>query len=381
MNTTPALILGMYPNGLGIARNFARQGVPITCIDCDRSMLGMRTRFGRKRWFRALHGPELIEDMLALRREYDENPVVVLTRENSVRTVSEFRAELEPHYRLHLPPHRLVYDLDEKNAFEAMVQAGGFLTPRTVALRTEDDFPGLEALRYPVVFKPAAKSREYMARFKKVYKLDSRAEVERVYRETRELAGECVVQEYIPGGDDAIYFCMLYVSENGPTHPAFVGRKLTLHPPELGTLTRAIPAPEAEELVATSLRFFQSVGFFGMCSMEYKRDPRDGRYYMIEPTVSRADFQESIALLNGIDPAYAHYLEATGQPVDSAIRPVDVPVAYVDQYADRWVDGRSRMPAGLRCREVDFYFRWDDPGPALAQFGERLGALASRLRR
>ena len=372
MNQIPAVVLGMFPNGLGITRHFAALGVPVTCVDCDRKMLGMRTRFGRKRWFRALHGRPLIEDLLALRREFDENPVLVLTRENSVRTVSEFRAELEPHYRLHLAPEKLVYDLDEKNAFQAMAETGGFPIPRAVALAGEADFAGLAGLRYPVVMKPAAKTREYMAKHKKVYKLGSQTEVERIFREIQALSGPCVAQEYIPGGDDDIYFCLMFVSQHGDVHPSFVGRKLALHPPELGTLTRAIPAPEAAaELADTSLRFFKSVDYFGMCSMEYKRDPRDGRYLMIEPTVSRADYQESIALLNGVDPAYAHYLEATGQPVDAAIQPVAGEIAYVNHYTDRWVNGRAKMPPGRRYREVDFHYRWDDPGPALAQFIER----------
>lgn len=373
MSKIPALVLGMFPNGLGITRSLAGRGVPVTCVDNDRSMYGMRTRFGRKRWFRALHGPELIEDMLRIKDEFEVPPVVVLTRENSVRTVSEFRAELEPHFRLHLAPHRLVYDLDEKNAFQAMAEAGGFPIPRALALRTEDDFAGLADLRYPVILKPAAKSREYMARFKKVYKFDSRAEVEALYREARALSGELIVQEYIPGGDSDIYFCLMFVSEHGAAHPAFVGRKITLHPAELGTLTRAIPAPEAAaELTDTSLRFFKSIGYFGMCSMEYKRDARDGRFYMIEPTVSRADYQETIALLNGVDPAYAHYLEAIGQPVDAAVQPVSEGIAYVNHYTDRWVGGRAAMPPGCRYREIDFHYRWDDPGPALAQFAERV---------
>ena len=375
MKPAPALVLGMRPNGLGIVRSLAGHGVPVDFADASLSMYGMHTRHGRRRLFRAMQGAPLIEDMLAIKGEFASPPVVVMTRENMVRTVSEYRAELEPHYRLHLAPHRQVLELDEKNAFQAMAEAGGFPIPRALALRPETDLAGLTGLRYPVILKPAAKTRDYIARFRKVYKLDSAAEVERVYREARVCSPEMIVQEFIPGGDADIYFCLLFVSRDGPTHPAFVGRKLTLHPPELGTLTRAIPAPEAAaELTDTSLRFFRSIGYFGMCSMEYKRDPRDGRYYMIEPTVSRADYQETIALLNGVDPAYAHYLEATGQPVDAALRPVSGEIAYVDRHTDRWVNGRAAMPPGRRYREVDFFFRWDDPGPALAQFRQRLKA-------
>ncbi len=44
-----------------------------------------------------------------------------------------------------------------------------------------------------------------------------------------------------------------------------------------------------------------------MGSMEYKRDRRDGRFHMIEPTVARTDFQEEVATLNGMNIPLASY--------------------------------------------------------------------------
>ena len=56
---------------------------------------------------------------------------------------------------------------------------------------------------------------------------------------------------------------------------------------------------EDPRLVTMTADFFQRVGMTGACSMEFKRDPRDGEYYMIEPTVCRTDWQNAVADANG----------------------------------------------------------------------------------
>ena len=50
----------------------------------------------------------------------------------------------------------------------------------------------------------------------------------------------------------------------------------------------------------------------GLGSMEYKRDPRDNKYYMIEPTVGRADLQSGIADINGLNIPLIAYFDILG---------------------------------------------------------------------
>jgi hypothetical protein len=72
-----------------------------------------------------------------------------------------------------------------------------------------------------------------------------------------------------------------------------------------------------------------------MGSMEYKRDARDGRFYMVEPTVARTDFQEEVATVNGYNLPLAAYCHELGLPLALPQR-ADPPRVWRDAQADRW---------------------------------------------
>ena len=129
----------------------------------------------------------------------------------------------------------------------------------------------------------------------------------------------------------------------------------------------------------TSL-FFRQVGFTGMGSMEYKRDVRDGRFYMVEPTAGRTDFQEEVAALNGVNIPYAAYCYELGLAAPADTRE-PVPRIWRDPLSDRWsleegdegVDARSQSHAVF-----DAYWRWNDPRPWLDFTWKRVAAKLGR---
>src|SRR5262249_40689095 len=118
------------------------------------------------------------------------------------------------------------------------------------------------------------------------------------------------------------------------------------------------------------------VGFIGLCSMEYKRDRRDGQWYMGEPTVSRTDYQEEVATLNGGNIPYAAYLgELEQEPPPRAKRPA---FAWRDPIADA-LAGETGAPRGTGSLPAQgAYWRPDDPGPYVAL---RLNGFRERVAR
>jgi hypothetical protein len=128
-------------------------------------------------------------------------------------------------------------------------------------------------------------------------------------------------------------------------------------------------------------KFFDAVGFVGLGSMEYKRDTRDNKFYMVEPTVGRTDYQEEIATLNGVNIPQAAYCGELGRPRPTPVL-IDPPRAWRDSTSYRKAraagapDPISRISA--RSKVVDAYFRFDDPLPFLCMKSE---PVKRRLRR
>ena len=56
--------------------------------------------------------------------------------------------------------------------------------------------------------------------------------------------GGTIVQEWIPGGDEQIVFCLQYVGADGPVRRHCVGRKLRSWPPMFGGTASCTVAPE-----------------------------------------------------------------------------------------------------------------------------------------
>lgn len=381
--TIPALVVGSELNALGIVRSLAAGGVQ-THVLGPASGVAMRSRYARCHALDDTGGAALTAALLRLAAGMGAGPrpVLFLTEEKSVRTVSQQRAQLLPHFRIALPDAGVLDALMDKTAFQTQAQALGGAIPRAVSVSREADLARLAELRYPAVLKPAYKHYGYGAVFQKAYVVQSAQEAAQRWRAIAPVLADLIVQEWIEGGDSAIYFCLQYIGAGGDTVASFTGRKLRSWPPSIGGTASCIAAPEhAAELTALTTDFFRAARFIGMGSMEYKRDERDGRFYMIEPTVARSDFQEEVATLNGTNIALAAYRHETGgaPPPSHTARP---PRLWREPQIDRWARSMSAAaPVEAQVEHVacDAYFRLADPLPWLANLGERGAARARAL--
>jgi D-aspartate ligase len=377
----PAVVVGGGLNALGIVRSLGTVGIPVIVVDTDRKSPAMRSRYGRQLICPALEGEALVACLLGLAKDLGAPLTLFVTEEKTVVAVSTNRAVLAPHFHLRLPEHERLLQLMHKQGFQELAEAVGAPVPRTVRVQSPADLAQLDTLTFPCVFKPAHKDYGYGARFKKAYKVASAAEVAELYEEIFPVLADMVVQEWIEGTDSEVYFCLQYVGGDGKPVSSFTGRKIRAWPPRIGGTASCTAAWEvADELSEMTARFFAQVGFTGMGSMEYKRDARDGRFYMVEPTVARTDFQEEVASLNGVNIPQAAYRYETGLP-QVAPKRRDAPQIWREPMSDRWsfqegggaVDQRSR---GHTVR--DAYWRWHDPRPWLDLMLSRLGAKLGR---
>ena len=361
-----AVVAGIDLNGLGVVRALARANVPVIALDTDISKATAATRHGIKVQVSALSGDAFVDDLLRLRERFERNPVLFLTQEASVGTISASRDRIDSAYRFTMPDDSVMRTLLDKSSFQVLAERQGFPVPRAVHL-TNDTAANLKNLRYPCVLKPAAKDPEYGRKFAKAYKVGTAEEAVRLWEQVRRTVDRVIVQEWIEGGDSDVFFCLQYRTPTQST-ASFVGRKLCQWPPLVGGTASCMPAREFDaELSSLTDRFFTAAGFAGMGSMEYKRDRRDGRFYMIEPTVGRTDHQEEVAVLNGVNIPFAAFTSELGlrfpEPQESG-----PPRVWRDPIASaRSRDVGAEVPQVSRqVRTYDAYFRASDPGPYAA---------------
>jgi len=374
----PAAVIGAGINGLGVARSLYRARIPTWILDGDPGRPEMHTRTARSHRLAGLHGSALVEGLLALARTIFEGrrPVLLLTQEESVKTVSDCRDQLLPHYRFTLPPAEVVNLLLRKQGFQGAAEHLGAPIPPLVHVCTVQDLPSLRRLNFPVVVKPNARNAEYASLFKKAYRVERVEDAQILITQILRVMPDVVVQEWTEGPDSNIFFCLQYLSARGNVVASFTGRKLRSWPPQTGGTASCVPAPEmSEELSRVSESFFRDSGVVGMAGMEYKRNARTGKFMMVEPTIGRTDYQEEIASLNGVNLPAAAYCSELDLPVQNALSSTRVAAWRVA--AD---DARSAAAQGQKAHAgfenaatvVDALWRWSDPLPWLYASMQRL---------
>jgi D-aspartate ligase len=377
----PAVIILGGLNGLGVSRSLGRGYVATYVVDTHRFSPGMWSRYAQPVLSRGLQGEVLVTTLLELQSRLGICPVLFNTHELAVLALSQHRNSLAGRFRFRLPPHETVVALQDKARFHELATSAGLPVPRGSALRSDSDIGRvLRALRLPVVVKPADKATVHEGRVRGVRVCHDRNEAIAVCERTLKNAGETVVQEWVEGRNDQIYFCLFYRGRGGKIVSIFTGRKLASTPPDIGLTAFCVAASEAREaLEPITESFLESVDYAGMGSIEYKWDRSNRRFVIIEPTVGRTDWQEEIATLSGVNiplDAYRHELDLPPSPS----QPCSASVVWRASIWERLKSTRPAVPPNAVV--YDGYWRRDDPMPAIIQYSYCTVAGAfRRLRR
>ena len=372
---TPAVVVGMNLGGLGVVRSLSAAGIPVIAVHDDDQNPEMSTRHAMRKVVLPIRTEALVEGLLQLARELPERPVLIATLRLPLLVISEHRARLAEAYRFTLPPHQAVVDAENKEALMQLVAKTGLQLPRTLLLQDDVALDAARDLRFPVIVKPADNDIGYMQRFEKAYILDDMDALTALAHAVWPHYRNLVLQEWLPGGDEALYYCLQYRSPAGERRASFVGRKLYSWPPGKGATAACTAATEHVQAVESFAdAFLGGLELTGFVSIELKRDPRDGAFYMIEPTVGRTDQQEEIATLNGVNLPAIGYCDLLGlplPPLEPAARPQTWFNRITTGRAQKQLRARGAPLPSLRVnggRAHDAYFRTGDPLPGILSY-------------
>ncbi|WP_210163408.1 carboxylate--amine ligase [Methylobacterium sp. WSM2598] len=316
-----------------------------------------------------MSGEGFVETLLGLGKSFSEPPVLFNTDEMSVLPISRSRDRLASAFKFRLPDHEILCTLQDKARFHEFAVSRGLPVPGTALIRREAEIRELGRLRYPVVVKAANKGAVHAGKMPGLIGCACEAEAASVCGRYLEDSEGLVVQEWIDGAVDEIFFCLFYCGSPGDATAMFTGRKLA-STPRFGLTAYCQAAPEAAGLLEPLTRnFIECAKYVGLGSVEYKWDRSRSKFLIVEPTVGRTDMQEEIATLSGVNIPLIAYRYERGEAAH-----VRGAVSSGVVWRSSWLEPLRGVKAKIPHQAVvyDGFWRRDDPLPGFARYGFNL---------
>jgi D-aspartate ligase len=310
----PAIVVDVgWVNGLAAIRSLGRAGAPVLAVDHRRFALGLRSRYALPVLAPdpALDEEGFVATLAELADGLGRPAPVFPTHDAALNAVARAQETLGGGFLCPFPAWSGLERIQNKRAQLEAAAAAGIDAPGTFHPRTAAEArAAADELGYPVLVKPA-EPLEFKRRFRRqAFRCETRAELEEAYAQAE--PHEPMVQEFVPGGDDTLYTLGSYLDGTGTPLGVFSGRKLRQTPRLVGTC-RVGEAVWVQDVVDAGLRFLAALGYRGLSQVEFKRDPRDGRYKLME--INPRLFQwHGLAAACGVDLPRLAYCDLLGLP-------------------------------------------------------------------
>ena len=374
-NRVGAVIVGGDFHGLGIIRSLGRHGVPLCVVD-DEHCIGRFSKYAtfHLRATNLRNERETIDFLIETGRRMKLNGWVLFpTRDEHVAAFSRHRQELSELFRVPTPDWEITKWAWNKFNTYRLAQHLGIPIPLTWCPQTVEDIDEIDG-EYPLAVKPSVKEDFFYATKAKAWRAENRAELKEMFEKASAHVGsnEVLVQEIIPG-DGTRQFSSCVFMKDGVALGSMEAQRWRQHPPEFGraaTFVESIDLPAVEEL---TLKFLRAINYYGLAEVEYKLDPRDGKYKLLDVNARTWGFH-ALGSPAGVDFSYLLYADQIGDPVKKSrgragvgwIRMVtDIPTSLGDIYA-----GRLAVNAYLQSLvdfKIESVFSSEDIGPSLAE--------------
>lgn len=369
------LIEVMVTDSIGLIRGLGRHGIPIILLGSKQGSIVRYSKYITKKL--ACPDPnapetesEFVDFLLEYGKQANRRIMIIPTDDMEVLTLSKHKRELEQFYLLPLSSFETTQKLVNKISFYKLLDQMSVPHPKTYFPKdiAELKLMGQE-IDYPYIIKPAYSPIFAKEFHRKCFVINSSQGLERAAENLRDKNLEVMIQEIIPGKE--IY--MFYTYFNKKSEPlAICGYdKLRQFPPDFGcgslcrSAWRAVP-------VELGTQILRAINYHGIAEPEFKRDPRDGEYKLLEIN-ARTSTQSRLPAGCGVDVEYIAYLDTTGHSIEASLSPNNG-VLWVDDFLDllscliQLKAGRlgiRKLFRSMNGRKIHSITAWDDQIPFL----------------
>lgn len=370
----PALVLGRGVTALGTLRSLGRHRVPVFSLSRDDPML---------RWSRHYQTVSGSPPCTALAKELPsvlralpfDRAVLFPCSDHLSMAAAELPEDLAPRFPFVHPDRETLLRLTDKENLAGALSDAGVPHPTTISLHSGEDLEAIAPALLRTGFLKPTDSQSFFRRFEqKAFSIESLQQGISSLQQALRCGLGMMFQEYIPGPASYHYFVDGVVCHDGEIPVCFSRRRIRMYPPDFGNSSYmiSISPTEVKPAIENLKRLLGSVRYRGIFSAEFKFDPRDRLFKLLEVN-TRPWWYIGFADSCAAPIAFMAYQDALGEPVgplESYRQDVPMVYPYYDFFACRTMlrEGRlswwSWAKSWMRAKRA--VFQWRDPLPAMA---------------
>ena len=333
------IVTGADYRGLGVVRSLGRHGVPAWVVKDNDHGLATHSKYAR----RILRPPEgngqaRLQFFLDLSAEHGlQRWVLFPTDDEAVAFVSRYHAEFSKAFQVVTPPWESLQWAVNKILMHRMATKLGVAQPWTICPSSIDELATVTC-PFPVILKPALKDVSNSFTTAKAWRVEDRETLLRAYKEAATVMPPdlLMVQEVIPGGGEN-QFSYTTLCRGGKPLVYLTARRRRQYPMDFGRASTYVETIDEPGLVEPSVRLLEELKLDGLVEIEYKRDPRDGSFKLLDIN-PRVWGWHSLCARAGVDYPYLLWLLLNGKPLPEVVAHAGV----------RWIRMSSDLPNAVK---------------------------------
>jgi predicted ATP-grasp superfamily ATP-dependent carboligase len=303
----PAVVLSTHNTGLAVIRALGKNGVPIIAVYYENRDMGYVSKYVKHK-VAAPHPEQAQEEFIKLLIDLSTEHgrcVLFPCDDGTLAAVGNNLQALSEHHLVACPDWDVVRSAIDKPYTYQLAESLGIPLPKTAIPKDQQEAEAYSKNAYfPCLVKPR-QSHIYFEKFrKKMVKAFDADMLMEAYHEAASAGIDVMLQEYIEGRDTAGINYNSYFWDGQPI-VEFTAQKVRLSPPDSGVPSVVI-SKDIPEVVEAGRKLLKAFDYRGYSCMEFKRDPNDGIYKLMEIN-ARHNRSSLLAVKCGINFPWVEY--------------------------------------------------------------------------
>jgi predicted ATP-grasp superfamily ATP-dependent carboligase len=373
-----AIVLGAGFNAYSLIRSFGSSQIDVVLLSYKKSDFARRSKFVCQRYRVPYPGTDrtgLLNFFLNHAKTFKDG-FLIGSDDPSVTFISQNREVLSKQLFVAHESWKVIGRIINKHRLYAHAKRIGVPVPKTIVPNdglNPSEITG--AMAFPCIVKPFQSTRFAEIYHKKVLIAHDAAQLFQALQDAKRHAIDVMISEIIPGADTRLCHYRSYIDRRGNVLAEMCTRKVRQHPQGFGMASAAKTIPIIPEIRTQARKLLSALGYRGESSAEFKWDPRDQQYKLIEVNVRPVLPEEHFAAagVNFPQLAYQDLVKDFRRPVNRYV----LDLYWVNNFHDTigYIQRLGKKADHIGCKQFLMPYRrrhlvcvpfGDDPLPFIA---------------